>query len=206
MLCSDTTWPLPLIYTFISYFTLCLAYGDTYYSGCHIWTISRVTDNSQCDTKADETVVRWGMNWGVSKHTVNRIRVRWSYRSYFNRTSEKVMWWVSKLISIRNQILKCLNPKLTRCQRCDKLITFVFKPRLLCFFYSKRTKAPASPEFNESLCCDLNSLMSFKKWIFSLFSYCLDVKREILTAKLFICLHWSRCFILIGRMLQNSWI
>lgn len=138
MLCSDTTWPLPLIYTFISYFTLCLAYGDTYYSGCHIWTISRVTDNSQCDTKADETVVRWGMNWGVSKHTVNRIRIRWSYRSYFNRTSEKVMWWVSKLISIRNQIFKCLNPKLTRCQRCDKLITFVFKPCLLCFFFIAR--------------------------------------------------------------------
>lgn len=80
---------------------------------------------------------------------------------------------------------------------------FVFKTLFIVFFYNKRTKAPVSPEFNESFCCDLNSLMSFKTWIFSLFSYCLDVRREVPTAKLFICLHWSRCFILIGRMLQN---
>lgn len=148
------------------------------------------------------------MNWGGFKQTVNRIRTRCSYPSYFNRTSKKVGRWAIKFMSIQHQIFKCHNPKLTRCQDCDKLIIFVFKPCLLWgfFCYSTRTTAPVSPEFNESLCCDLNSLMSFKKWIFSLFSYCLDVRREILTAKLFICLHWSRCFILIGRMLQNSWI
>lgn len=134
MLCSDTTQPLLLIYTFISYFNLSLVCRDTYF-GCYIWTTSKVKDNPKCVTKTDVAIVRWVESWVGSKQTGNRVRTGWYYCSYFNRTSEKVMFWVSKLIYIRHQIFQCLNPRVTRCQHCDKLITLFLRHSLLLFLY-----------------------------------------------------------------------